>query len=207
MLTRNLQIAALNILVPRRIQFVRGVLPPSYHSDRLQKEMMDAVSRSLILWHHDFVLHDAAPGPKGLTIEEGQVWYLPSYHVTRGTEIFDWHKKNREGSSDRRSEREFYSRDPLRGRRPAVIVSIRSDNCILTVPCSHNWDDDSLFIEELGSNAVCHFEFRINSKILACADNSDDRPFLKLRESDLIEVKEQVEYWRSRTFERRRGRF
>jgi len=168
---------------------------------------MDAISRGLILWHHDFVLHDPQPAPRGFTIEEGQVWYLPSYHVTRGTEIFDWHKKTRERLSDRRSEREFYSRELLRGRRPAVIVSIRSENCILTVPCSHNWDDDSVFIEELGSNAVCHFEFRINSKILACADNGDDAQFLKLRDSDLIDLKEQVEYWRRRTFERGRGRF
>jgi len=54
---------------------------------------MDAISRGLILWHHDFVLHDPQPAPRGFTIEEGQVWYLPSYHVTRGTEIFDCIKK------------------------------------------------------------------------------------------------------------------
>jgi len=42
---------------------------------------MDAISRGLILWHHDFVLHDPQPAPRGFTIEEGQVWYLPSYHV------------------------------------------------------------------------------------------------------------------------------
>jgi hypothetical protein len=86
---------------------------------------MDEISRSLILWHHDLVLQDPGPRPESLRVEEGQIWYLPSYHITRGTDIFDWHKRTREGQLDRRSEREFYSQDILKGRRPSIIVSLR----------------------------------------------------------------------------------
>jgi hypothetical protein len=206
-LKRNLQFAALNILVPTKIKYVRGVLPSSYRSQDIQRQMMDEISRSLILWHHDLVLHDPGPRPESLRVEEGQVWYLPSYHITRGTDVFDWHKKTREGKSDRRSEREFYSQDILKGRRPSIIVSLRPDNTILMVPCSHNWNDDSVLIEELGSNAVCHYEFRASWKMFPERDSPSAALCHKLGESELIEVKDQVNEWRSRISKRRRARF
>jgi hypothetical protein len=159
--------------------------PKTYYSSSLvQMSVVDGVNKYLVIRHYLFRLLHCRPKPPHCPIFAGQVWFLASYLIVKGKEVFDW-------KSGAPLWAFYNDLTTFKGRRPSITLSEDNDGLYSMVPCSHSPGGKSVKVDLDNSNsyACCYFVFRASWVMLYGDKGAANNRRMSLRSSDFNQIK------------------